>query len=109
MIDIQRVNDLKKQMARECLKDQVSYVPCSPSEILNLCNRITALESEVERYRKVAEWYAGNFDGREGSKWNGDIFFIETKFGSTETAGGGSFAKEALTQNKVSDGGDAHG
>lgn len=52
----------------------------------------------LKAVREVLEFYAGNFDGREGTRWNGqDLLFIESKFGSCEEAqDNGKMAKQAL-------------
>ena len=57
-------------------------------------------EQKIRKLTEALEYYAGNFDGREGTKWNGDIFFIETKFGSTDSAEGGKLAREVLEAHK---------
>lgn len=31
---------------------------------------------ENKKFREALEFYSGNFDGKDGSKWNGDIYFL---------------------------------
>lgn len=57
---------------------------------------VAELQAENAKLREALEFYAGNFDGRDGSKWNEDMFFIETKFGTTESAEGPRIARAAL-------------
>ena len=53
---------------------------------------------EAIRIAHVAlEFYKGNFDGRQGTKWNSDIFYYEDNCGYTTTQDE-STAKEALTK-----------
>ena len=61
-----------------------------PLTISRLCEAI--------RIAHVAlEFYKGNFDGRQGTKWNSDIFYYEDNCGYTTTQDE-STAKEALTK-----------
>lgn len=55
---------------------------------------VVSLIDELLASRETIGFYAGNFDGKEGSKWNEDTFFIETKFGSSESAGGSLSARD---------------
>jgi len=75
-------------------------------KIVELEHDKTVLKAELkakdEMLEKMAEglrWYKGNFDGKDGTKWNGDLFFIEDKFGNTYSDQGEN-AKELLTQYK---------
>ena len=64
--------------------------------------KVQRLEEQLEAAREMAEWYKGNFNGREGSHWNTknclDYFYLEDKFGCTENAGGPKVASEYLTK-----------
>ena len=69
---------------------------CYICTINNLESQLTQLKDRLARAEEVVKFYAGNFNGKDGSKWNGDIFFIETNVGSTESACGDKYAKEYL-------------
>lgn len=62
---------------------------------------IAKMKERLVEALEVIEFYAGNFDGREGSKWNGDTFFAENKFGCSETAHGPFMAIQFLKKFKV--------
>lgn len=42
-------------------------------------------KSAFDKAVEALKYYAGNFDGKEGTRWNGDMFFYQDKFGMTES------------------------
>lgn len=55
------------------------------------------LLATVDRMAQALKYYQGDFNGREGTKWNEDgLFFMETKFGTHESADGPLQATLAL-------------
>jgi hypothetical protein len=47
---------------------------------------------------KALEWYQGNFNGKDGSKWRDDTFFYEDKFGGSGSALGKKQAVDSLSR-----------
>lgn len=58
---------------------------------------LKAANAQVAELVGVLRFYAGNFDGKEGSHWIEDRFFVEDKFGAT-SSDKGDVAREALTK-----------
>lgn len=65
-------------------------------------NRRKPIDLATKKLIEALEFYAGNFDGKDGTVWNRDTFFIEDKFGLTHTAGGQTKAREALAEFRES-------
>lgn len=69
----------------------------SPSPDLTLKTEAAEfILGELDFAIEVLQYYAGNFNGRDGTRWHGDTFFAETKFGTTESVNGPVAAKAAL-------------
>lgn len=69
-------------------------------ENVRLKKKIFHLEKNFDESITIIKWYAGDFDGKQGSRWNGDIFFYEDKFGGTSSASGSKQADQFLTKVK---------
>lgn len=41
---------------------------------------------DVKKLCEALEYYQGNFNGKDGTKWRDGMLFVEDKFGSTEDA-----------------------
>lgn len=65
-------------------------------------DRAESLEARLTAAVEGLEFYAGNFDGKEGSRWSVDLFFIETKIGTAISAAGPLRAKQVLASLKES-------
>lgn len=61
---------------------------------------IDGLLKKIEGLEAIARFYVGDFDGKEGSKWHGDNFFFEDKFGMTYPDRG-RMASQYLQRNTV--------
>lgn len=82
---------------RDSLRKENAGLRDRDGEVEDLREENAKLREQLGVAEEALGFYSGNFDGREGTRWNGDTIFIETKFGSTEWANdGGRIAREAL-------------
>lgn len=83
------------RVTNENIRETIDTIMKSPEDdVVTTRDELLDVLNELLEARTVIAHYAGNFNGKDGSKWNKDTFFYEDKFGGSSTAFGGKFAQE---------------